>query len=227
MTIEQKAIERLNAKLSSVDDADGKMTFRGYGAVFGNVDSYGDVISPGAFAKSLNQHATEGTQPLMFLNHDAFGSLPIGKWTNMVEDGFGLKVTGELLDTSMGKDTYTALKAGAITGLSIGFRPVEWSMRSKAEEPRRTLKSVDLVEVSVVTLPANQKARVLDVKNNLDEMTIRDLEELLRETGLSKAQAKTVASQFESKKYLEDQEAKKAEDAAFEARLQKLLSREN
>lgn len=225
MTIEQKAITCLDAKLSSVDDADGKMSFTGYGAVFGNIDSYGDVISPGAFKKSLAQHEKEGTHPLMFLNHDAFGSLPIGKWTNMEEDDFGLKVTGELLNTSAGKDTYVALKASALNGLSIGFRPVEWSMRSKPDDPRRTLKQVDLVEVSVVTLPANQKARVLDVKNDLDEMTIRDLEDLLRECGLSKAQAKAVASQFESKRYLEDMEAKKAEDEAFEARLAKLLGK--
>lgn len=205
--IEQMAVSRLECRFDSPDDTDGKMTFSGYGAVFGNVDSYGDVIAPGAFAKSLANHYSEGSQPLMFLNHDAFGSLPIGRWTDMAEDGHGLKVHGELLDTQMGRDTYTALKAGAINGLSIGFRPVEFSTRSKPEDPRRTLKAVDLVEVSVVTLPANQKARVSAVKSMGEEMSVRDLEALLRECGLSKSESIAVASQFESKTELAEKKA--------------------
>lgn len=211
LTIEQKAVGRLECKFDSVDDTDGKMTFSGYGAVFGNVDSYGDVIAPGAFAKSLAEHTTAGSAPLMFLNHDAFGSLPIGRWTELSEDGYGLKVAGELLDTSMGRDTYVALKAGALNGLSIGFRPVEFSLRSKPDEPRRTLTTVDLVEVSVVTLPANQKARVQAVKSMGEAMSVRDLEQLLRECGLSKSESIAVAAQFESRKELEERQA--TEDA--------------
>lgn len=199
--IEQKAVARLECKFDASDDG-GQMTFSGYGAVFGNVDSYGDVIAPGAFAKSLASHVTAGTSPLMFLNHDAFGSLPIGRWTQLSEDGYGLKVGGELLDTSMGRDTYVALKAGALNGLSIGFRPIAFDMRSKPEDPRRTLKEVDLVEVSVVTLPANQKARVQAVKSMGETMGVRELEQLLRECGLSKSQSEAVASQFESKNEL-------------------------
>lgn len=205
--IEQKAVARLECKFDSVDDTDGKMTFSGYGAVFGNVDSYGDVIAPGAFAKSLAVHQSAGTSPLMFLNHDAFGSLPIGRWTELSEDGYGLKVKGELLDTSMGRDTYVALKAGALNGLSIGFRPISFDLRAKPEDPRRTLKEVDLVEVSVVTLPANVKARVQAVKAMGEDMSVRDLEQLLRECGLSKSESIAVASQFESKKELADRKA--------------------
>lgn len=216
--IEQMAVSRLECKFDGIDDADGKMSFSGYGAVFGNVDSYGDVIAPGAFAKSLATHYSEGSQPLMFLNHDAFGSLPIGRWTEMAEDGHGLKVHGELLDTQMGRDTYTALKAGAINGLSIGFRPIEFATRSKPDEPRRTLKAVDLIEVSVVTLPANQKARVQAVKSMGEEMSVRDLEALLRECGLSKSESIAVASQFESKLELEAK-------AETEAALANLMSK--
>jgi len=216
--IEQMAVSRLECKFDSIDDADGKMSFSGYGAVFGNVDSYGDVIAPGAFAKSLATQYSEGSQPLMFLNHDAFGSLPIGRWTEMAEDGHGLKVHGELLDTQMGRDTYTALKAGAINGLSIGFRPIEFATRSKPDEPRRTLKAVDLIEVSVVTLPANQKARVQAVKSMGEEMSVRDLEALLRECGLSKSESVAVASQFESKLELEAK-------AETEAALANLMSK--
>ncbi|MBM6577123.1 HK97 family phage prohead protease [Microvirga sp. SRT01] len=205
--IEQMAVSRLDCKFEEVNDNDGKMSFSGYGAVFGNVDSYGDVIAPGAFAKSLATHYSEGSQPLMFLNHDAFGSLPIGRWTEMSEDGHGLKVHGELLDTQMGKDTYTALKAGAINGLSIGFRPIEFATRSKPDEPRRTLKAIDLIEVSVVTIPANQKARVQAVKSFGEQMTVRDLEMLLKECGLSRGESTAVAAQFESKLELEEAKA--------------------
>ena len=211
MTIEQKALSGLECKLSSVEETDGKMVFTGYGAVFGNIDSYGDVIAPGAFAESLASHKSAGSSPLMFLNHDAFGSLPIGKWSDMSEDGFGLKVTGELLDTTAGIDTYKALKAGAINGLSIGFRPVEWQMRANPEDPRRTLKKVELVEVSVVTIPANQKARVQDVKSFAEQdMSVRDLETLLRECGLTKSQAIAVANQFESRLELEQRNQEQA-----------------
>lgn len=206
-SIEQKAVARLECKFDSVDDTNGKMVFTGYGAVFGNVDSYGDVIAPGAFAKSLAEHQASGTAPMMFLNHDAFNSLPIGRWTDMVEDGYGLKITGELLDTTMGRDTYVALKAGAITGLSIGFYAKKFTVGTKADEPRRTLEEVELIEVSVVGLPANAKARVQAVKSMGESMTVRDLEQLLRDCGLSKSEAIAVASQFESKQELADKRA--------------------
>lgn len=202
--IEQKAVAHLDVKFATTGIDQDTKSFSGYGAVFGNVDSYGDVIAPGAFAKSLAQHKAEGSSPLMFLNHDAFGSLPIGKWTSLAEDGYGLKASGQLLDTTSGRDTYVALKAGAITGLSIGFRPIAWDMRSKPEDPRRTLKEVDLVEVSVVTLPANQKARVQAVKCLGEQMSARDLELLLRECGLSRAESIAVASQFDSKAEMEE-----------------------
>ncbi|SEM40788.1 hypothetical protein SAMN05192583_0082 [Sphingomonas gellani] len=205
--IEQKAIARLECKIDGVDEADGKMTFSGYGSVFGNVDSYGDVIAAGAFAESLAEHKAAGTLPLMLLNHDAWDSLPIGVWTGMEEDSHGLKVTGQLLDTSMGRDTYTALKSGAISGLSIGFRAKSFDLRATQDDPLRTLTAVDLIEVSVVTLPANVKARVQAVKSAGVDMSVRDLEQLLRDCGLSKSESIAVASQFESKKELADKKA--------------------
>lgn len=170
----------------------------GYGAVFGNVDSYGDVIAPGAFAKSLAAiKAGEKPMPAMLLSHNP-EALPVGVWTEMSEDGHGLRVKGKLLDTTQGSDTYKALKAGAITGLSIGFRPIEYALRSKPDEPRRTLKSVDLIEVSVVGFPANDKARVLSVK--ADQITtVRDLEHALRDAGMTKTEAVRVCARFQAK----------------------------
>lgn len=194
----------LAANLCEIKTDDETMTIEGYGAVFGNVDSYGDVIAPGAFAKTLNDHLTGGSMPKMLLQHDAFNSLPIGKWTEMREDANGLYVKGRLIDTSAGRDAYTALKEGVVDGLSIGFRPIEFTRRAKPEEPKRTLKMVDLLEVSVVTFPANGKARVMNVKSADAIMTVRDLEEALEERGYSKSEARSIVSRFESKSELEE-----------------------
>lgn len=186
--MEIKRIDAAELKFSSEGDA---MTLSGYGAVFGNVDAYGDVIEPGAFAKSLAAHRAAGTMPQMLLEHGS-SPLPIGVWKSMVEDGHGLKVEGEFLTTALGIDSWKAAKAGAIGGLSIGYRPTEFQMRQRPEDPRRLLKSVDLIEVSLVGRPANDKARVAQVKSI---QTIREFEEFLRdEGGFSAAEAKRVAS---------------------------------
>lgn len=161
MSFEKKLITVGEVKFAASEDDTKARTFSGYGAVFGNVDSYGDVIAKGAFKKSIKS----GETPLMFLNHDP-SNLPIGKWTKLEEDDFGLRAEGEFLDTQAGRDAYTAAKAGAITGLSIGFRPVDVHIgKQNTDEPRRTLKSVDLLEISVVTFPANGKARIGNVKS--------------------------------------------------------------
>lgn len=193
--MERLTIDRVEWKFAGEGDA---MTIAGYGAVFGNVDSYGDVIAPGAFAASLAAHKSAGTMPQMLLEHGA-SPLPIGVWKSMAEDGHGLKVEGQFLDTGLGIDSWKAAKAGAITGLSIGFRPTEFQMRQKPEDPRRMLKSVDLVEVSLVGFPANGKARVNQVKAAAEIITIRDLEDALRESGFSKADALAVCSRFQAK----------------------------
>lgn len=171
------------------------MSFDGYGAVFGNVDAYGDVIQPGAFAQYLSD-VKSGKQrpPAMLLQHGGMGmtsvdEMPIGKWQSMSEDGYGLKMSGQIADTTLGRDVYKLLKMDALQGLSIGYIAKEATPRSKPDEPRRTLKRIDLVEVSVVTRPANDLARVSSVKSIEDFATLRDVEEYLSERGLSKTQA--------------------------------------
>jgi HK97 family phage prohead protease len=158
--------------------------FTGYGAVFGNTDAYGDVIERGAFKKSLRSGAT----PLMFLNHDLY-SLPIGLWTDLEEDDFGLKAAGRFIDTTAGRDTYAASKAGAISGLSIGYIPTEVKYgKPGTDEPARTIKALDLLEISVVTIPANSKARIADVKSFKSE---DDYERELIRLGMTSAEAKS------------------------------------
>ena len=80
----------------------------------------------------------------------------------------------------------------AINGMSIGFRAIEWANRSKPDEPRRTLKRVELVELSLVTFPANGKARVTGIKSDADGPSIRDVEKALRDAGFSRVQAKAI-----------------------------------
>lgn len=157
--METKLFSVGEVKFTSTDDE--TMTFSGYGAVFNNTDDYGDVIAPGAFKKALKS----GETPLMFLNHDT-RSLPIGRWTALEEDAFGLKVTGQFIDTAMGRDSYTAAKANAISGLSIGYIPTEVKYgQPGTPEPDRLIKTAELLEISVVTFPANGKARIADVKS--------------------------------------------------------------
>ena len=195
------AIERASFGLREIKLAPPEtegMTFEGYGAVSGNVDSYGDVIQPGAFADTLAAAQKTGTWPAMLLQHGGWGMgaedmTPIGIWTGLSEDGIGLKVQGKFADTVRGREAYALLKMDprpAIDGLSIGYIPKEWTQRSKPEEPRRTLKKVDLLEVSLVTFPANGKARVSAVKSLEEIASLADAEAFLREVGgLSKSQA--------------------------------------
>ena len=186
----------------AADEGAQAMSFTGYGAVFGNVDSYGDVIEAGAFSKFLaDVKAGNQPWPAMLSQHggwqmSAEDMTPIGVWTDFAEDGHGLKVTGQLADTPRGLEMYKLMKMSprpAIDGMSIGYIAKEWEPRSKPEDPKRKLKRIDLIEVSIVTRPANGKARVESVKNDWTE---RDFERLLtRDAGLSRSDALVVINQ--------------------------------
>jgi HK97 family phage prohead protease len=198
-------MNRIEIKLAS-DDIDAKTgEFSGYGAVFGNIDSYGDVIEKGAFKASLREWEDRGKYPPMLLQHgggfmgNADDMLPVGQWTAMEENSRGLKVTGRLfaMGTERGQYLYEGMKSGALDGLSIGYRAKKYVLGTKPDQPRRKLTDVDLVEVSIVTFPANGKARVSAVKSadlTADEM--RDLEATLRTRGLSRADAVKAVSGF-------------------------------
>jgi hypothetical protein len=221
MTIERMSVSLGEVKLAG---ADGDMTFSGYGAVFGNVDSYGDVIAKGAFKKTLADAKKSGIWPAMLSQHGGmFGEdcTPIGVWTEMREDDVGLYVEGKLANTEKGKEAYELLKMTprpAYSGLSIGFRAVDWAMQTKPEEPRRTLNAVDLLEVSLVTFPANTKARITSVKN---EFNPRIVEDGLREAGLSRSDSVKAVAVFKSMLLRDEAEpgtAPRDEDGSAELR---------
>ena len=170
-------------------NADG--TVEGYGSVFGVRDNYDDVISKGAFVQSLKDHKAAGTMPAMLWQHDA--DKPIGIWTEMVEDEKGLRIKGQLaMETVKGKEAHALLKMGALNGLSIGFMSKEWAYDRETEV--RTLTAIDLWEVSLVTFPANEKARVTNVKSADEMATPKDAEKALRDAGFSKSDATAFVS---------------------------------
>lgn len=129
-------------------------TFAGYASVFNVVDYQNDSIMPGAFAASL-----ASSHPARLLwQHDAAN--PIGRIVALSEDEIGLRMTAVLaLDSARGRDAYALLKAGAFDGLSIGFRPIH--TQPAREKGVRLIRTAELWEVSLVTFPANPKARVL------------------------------------------------------------------
>ena len=180
-----KQIELQDVELS-VDGQSG--TFRGYASKFNGIDSYGDTILPGAYDKVV---AAGGTVPVFF-NHDSF-DLPIGKYTKLSANSQGLYVEGVLtLDIPRARDVYNALKAGTVSGLSVGIGIAEDDWEPNAETGGKTIKNVSLLrEISICTFPADDRARVSLVKaEDIDQMqTIRDVEKCLRDAGFSKSQA--------------------------------------
>ena len=208
MTIEFKATSLAETRFATTKDA---RTFTGYGSVFGVIDAYGDTIEKGAFDTSIETYKATKKMPFMFLNHDLY-SLPIGKYTSLESDDYGLLVSGELINTTDGNNTYEALKAGVVDGLSIGFFPEKFN----TNETGRNFTQVDLIEVSVVTFPANTAARIESVKSALkDGMSVRELEAFLRNRGVTRSEAIAIASQFESKTELK----READEAAIIATL--------
>lgn len=168
-------------------------TFEGYASIWGEVDSYKEVVKKGAFAASLQQWAAKGKLPAMLWQHNP--GQPIGKWLEMREDSRGLRVKGQLaLDTEKGKEAYALLKMGAIDGLSIGYVATKWEEDTKSGVV--TLTEIELWEVSLVTFPAGPSARVDGVKSLKKEGTLptmSEFEDHLREAGFSKSEATAIA----------------------------------
>lgn len=180
-------------KRSRLDDIrvdDDARVVEGYASTFGQVDAYGDTILPGAYRKSLKGVRTARGLPMLY-EHD--GSSLIGRWVDLAEDERGLRVRGELTPGhSVATDVYASLKAGHIDGLSIGFQVPPGGAIERADGGR-TLKCIDLFEISVVSRPADSSARTLLVKSDFESMSVRDLERfLVRDAGVPAAVAKAL-----------------------------------
>jgi HK97 family phage prohead protease len=130
--------------------------FSGYASVFNKLDHHGDIILPGAFAKSLSHNL----DVKLLWQHDS--SQPIGYFTRIEETTHGLYVEGRLLlDISKAKEVYSMLKTGVVNGLSIGFEIIKCYFGGDV----RYIKDLKLWEISIVTFPANDESRIDAVKN--------------------------------------------------------------
>lgn len=206
MTLQRKSDDDLIIKTGpaiSVKALKDTGEFEGYGSTFGGEpDSYGDVIAPGAYTDSLAAHKAAGTMPKMFWQHNP--AEPIGRWTEMVEDQKGLFAKGRLnMDVQRAREAYALLKSGDIDGLSIGYRIKAYTVDT--ETGVWTLEKVNLHEVSIVSIGANDSATVSSVKaakqhHDLltkltagDRLTEREFEQFLKGLGLSNSQAERAA----------------------------------
>ena len=173
-----------------VKSLDEEGVFEGYASTFGNKDQGGDIVMPGAFARSLKARGVKGVK--MLADHDP--RQRIGVWTDIVEDADGLKVKGRLLtEKANAREALVDLRAGALDGLSIGGRTTSDSHDGRKRA--RMIKEFDLYEISLVSFPMNEAARVTSVKAAARIATIREFEDFLRdEGGFSHAAAKSIAA---------------------------------
>jgi len=161
-TIQRASLPAHEVKFTPLDlkrtAADG--AFAGYASLFDVADQGGDVVQPGAFAKSLAARGPAGVK--MLFQHDP--NQPIGTWTHIAEDARGLYVEGQLtLEVAKAREVLALMRAGAIDGLSIGFKTLRG--RRDVRKGVRRLEAVDLWEISIVTFPMLPEARVSSVKS--------------------------------------------------------------
>lgn len=190
--------------------------FSGYGSVFGNEDSYGDIVVKGAFEKTLSEYDKRKSLPSLLWQHRQ--DQPIGVYTDMKEDDNGLYVEGQLLvdSVSQAKEAHALMSAGAVRGLSIGYalRSAE-AYDYDPEKDVFLLKEIDLYEVSVVTIPANDEARVDTVKSMFmkgQKPYRKDVERAIRDMfGCSVSQAKRFMAEGMSAFVQDDEQAEALE----------------
>lgn len=181
---------KAGAALLDIKALSAEGQFEGYASTFGGEpDSYGDIIAPGAYTETLAEHAARGTMPKMFWQHDSHE--PIGKWLAAAEDDKGLLMKGQLnMGVQRAREAHALLKEGDIDGLSIGYRIRGYEVDEDSNV--WTLTKLDLREVSIVSIGANENATIASVKSERrlhevteklkagDRLTEREFEDLLK-----------------------------------------------
>lgn len=149
-------LEHKFARLEEAVHTEDGVAIEGYASFFGEVDNGNDIVLSGAYGKSLRALAQKGRGVKMLWQHDP--NQPIGVWDEVKEDARGLYVKGRiLLDVARGKEAAALIEAGAMDGLSIGYRTVK---ATKNDKGQRLLSELELWEVSLVTFPMLPSARV-------------------------------------------------------------------
>ncbi len=166
-------------------------TFEGYASLFAIEDLGRDVVHPGAFRDTLMNRPPNAVK--MLFQHDP--GEPIGVWQRLHEDARGLFARGRLMpDVARAREVLSLMRAGAVDGLSIGFRVVR--AQNDRKSGTRHLLKIDLWEISVVTFPMQPAARVSSVKASPFARAMpseREFERwLTRDAGLTRSQARAV-----------------------------------
>ena len=164
----------------------------GHGSIFGNVDLGDDIVVRGAFRQTLANAAKSGDMPGMYWMHDPLR--PIGAWSEMREDDVGLYVKGQIADTALGNEVRELMRIGAVRKLSIGYKATDVDYDSKGH---RLLKSVNLRDVSPVSIAMNPLAKISSFKSQLSAdgeyvPTEREMEQHFRDMGCSKKTARVL-----------------------------------
>ena len=169
--------------------------FEGYASLFNVTDSVQDRVVEGAFKRTLQDYRQTNRLPPLLWQHDT--KEPIGALREVREDERGLYIKGELFvhDIPRAREAMKLMREGVVTGLSIGYRAKQ--AHRDATSGARILSDIELLEISLVTFPALEQARITSVKSSLAAGMIpteRDFEAFLREAGLSRKQAKGIIS---------------------------------
>lgn len=156
-------------------------------------DSYGDIITPGAFTKTIEKRKESGHPFPLCFNHD-FSSI-IGAVKNIEDTDKGVYIEAEFLDTQLAQDVRKMLKSGAIYQFSFAYDVIEAhkpNEEEKAAGVTNVLDELEVFEISVVTVPANQNAVATEIKSadletkqgkrnaKADEDTIRQCIDMLK-----------------------------------------------
>ncbi|SMH55090.1 HK97 family phage prohead protease [Maritimibacter sp. HL-12] len=164
-------LEHKFVALGATEAVEGGLRIEGYASYFGEADRGGDVVQRGAYAASLAALAAKGGQVKMLWQHDP--AQPIGVWDEVREDARGLHVKGRILaDVARGREAAALIAAGAIDGLSIGYRTVK---ATKDDKGQRLLTELELWEVSLVTFPMLPSARVGAKGDSPDGAALREM----------------------------------------------------
>lgn len=196
--LDTKSIRHIEVPITDFKFDAGSGEFTCYANVKNIIDYAGDRTVDGCFIQTISEHKTNGVMPLMLWMHNPY-ELPVGVWVDWEEDAKGLRMKGRLSKTTMGKDIEILAKDGAIKKFSIGYRVVKGRWNDDIDS--YDLLSVDVKEVSWVNFACNDESDLQDIKSVIDggELpTKRQLQDLLRTTGLSKRQSERIVNQYES-----------------------------
>ncbi len=199
-------------------------TFEGYASLFGRQDLGRDIVMPGAFRETLSVRGPSGVR-LLFQHNPAE---PIGVWETLAEDSKGLFARGRLMPTvTRAREVLSLMRAGAIDGLSIGFRTVK-AHRDRARGVRR-IEKVDLWEISIVTFPMLPEARIATTKARPfadGRPSEREFERwLTQDAGLTRTEARAVLRQgFKGLAALRDAAANPVDAARLATRCAKVAA---